>query len=710
MARELLVALAGQPNVGKSTVFNALTGQAQYVSNWPGKTSEEKRGVCRFDGAAFEVVDLPGVYSLTANTAEERLVRNFLIRQRPEVVVVTANAATLEHNLYLLAEVIALPVRVVLVLNMMDLAAQQGMRIEAHVLEAALGVPVVPMSASHGQGIQELAAAILRAAGQPVKAGPNDCGGEVQPENRTGVDYFAAGAAYFAADHRAVLAQLCELIGADLPEEFSPAREPALETDPDLTARALREWLALKLLEGDSQVTDSMQAQLGERWAAVHAVLMRHEDAILSIASGRYEWIGRMLRAAVVQPRAGQLTLTDRIDRVATHPLWGLLTLLGILGLLFWLTYALGTPLQTWLDRRLVQAGSDWVWAAFASGALAGAPAWLPDLLVHGVVAGVGTVLTLLPVLLIFFAALSLLEDVGYMARAAYVMDRFMHLMGLHGQSFLPLFLGFGCNVPAVMGARIVDSPKARLVTILVTPLVPCTARMAVITLLAPIFFGSRALWVSWGLVALSILALTLVGVVLHEFFLGGEHKAFIMEMPLYHFPNLRTIGQSIWGRLVDFLQMAGTIILVVSIVLWALSHFPGGSIEASYLAGVGRWLSPLGAWMGLDWRMLVALLASFVRKENTIPTLAVLYGVGAQGGAPASLAGVLSGSLAPAAALAFLAVQILFIPCMATLATIRQETGSWRWTITSVALLLLLSFSVGTAIYQAAGWLGWGV
>jgi ferrous iron transport protein B len=409
-----------------------------------------------------------------------------------------------------------------------------------------------------------------------------------------------------------------------------------------------------------------------------------------------------MVRAAVARPKAGQVTLTDRLDRAATHPTWGLLILLGILGLLFWLTYSVGAPLQNWMERNVVQGAVVWT-----RHSLAGSPPWLAGLFADGVITGVGTVLTLLPILIIFFTVLGLLEDVGYMARAAYVMDRFMHWMGLHGKSFLPIFLGFGCNVPAVMGTRIIDSPKARLITILVTPLVPCTARLSVIAFLAPIFFLSKAVWVSWGMVGLSLLVLMGMGIALHELFLGGEHTVFIMELPLYQAANLRRVGQGIWQRTVDFLKMAGSIILVVSMLLWALSTFPGGAIESSYLAFFGRLLAPLGRLMGLEWQMMVALLTSFVRKENTIPTLAVLYGAEQLG---AGLAEVLGGRMAPAAALAFLAVQMLFIPCVATLAAIRQETGSWRWTALSVLLLLVVSMLAGVAIYQGARLVGWGI
>ena len=652
------MALTGQPNVGKSTVFNLLTGLSQHVGNWPGKTIERKTGTYHHNGTEVRIVDLPGTYSLTANSLEERIARDYIIKERPDVVIAIVDAAALERNLYLLAELLSLPTPVVLGLNMIDVAKQQGMHIEPHVLEAALGLPVVPMVATKNQGVRELMEAVDWVSQDRATYAP------IRPEIR--------------GDHQAVLAQIQQFIGKAVPEPY-----------PD-------DWVALKLLEGDEEITSMMRERLDEaRWQEVHTILMQHEDAILAVAGGRYEWIGRMVRAAVVRPRMGQVTLTDRVDRVATHPFWGLLVLAGILGLVFWLTYTVGAPLQEVLDTYLVQTGAEWVRSA-----LSGAPAWLVGLLADGVIGGAGMVITFLPILVIFFAALGLLEDVGYMARAAYVMDRFMHLMGLHGKSFLPLFLGFGCNVPAVMGTRIVDSPRARLLTILVAPLVPCTARMAVLAMLAPIFFGLYATLVSWGLIGLSLMTLAIIGVALHELMLGGEHVAFIMELPLYHLPNARTIGLSVWQRTVAFLKKAGSIILIVSVVIWALSVLPGGEIESSYLAAIGRLLAPLGALMGLGWQMMVALLTSFVAKENTIATLGVLYGAGEEG---TRLAEILSEVLTPAAALAFLAAQMLFIPCVATVATIRQETGSWKWTAFSIALLLVLSLGVGIAIYQGA-------
>ncbi|MFQ5811806.1 MAG: ferrous iron transport protein B [Anaerolineae bacterium] len=662
---QITVALAGQPNVGKSTVFNLLTGLNQRVGNWPGKTIEQKSGAYHHNGITVQIVDLPGTYSLTANSLEEQIARDYIIKEKPDVVVAIVNAAALERSLYLVAELLELSVPVVLGLNMTDVAEQQRMYIEPHVLEAALCIPVVPMVASRNQGTRELVEAVDRLARDP-----------------DGYDPYRPG---IREDHQAVLAQLQKIIAGQVPEPYP------------------ENWVALKLLEGDREITRIMRERLSpEKWEQVHSILMKHEDAVLAVAGGRYEWIGRMIRAALTRPKVGQITLTERLDRWATHPFWGLIILAATLGLVFWLTNTIGFALQDPLDTYVVQAGAEWVRSS-----LAGAPSWLVGLLADGVIGGVGTVLTFLPILLIFFAAFSFLEDLGYMARAAYVMDRFMHLMGLHGKSFLPLFLGFGCNVPAVMGARVVEGERARLLTILVAPLMPCTARMVVLAFLTPVFFGGAAPLVSWGLVGLSLVMLAIIGVALHELVLGGEHVAFIMELPLYHLPNWRAIGLLVWQRTKAFFVRAGTIILTVSVIVWALSALPSGEIETSYLASIGRLLAPLGALMGLGWKMMVALLASFVAKENSIATLGVLYGVGEE---EARLAEALSGVLTPAAALAFLAVQMLFIPCVATVATIRQETASWRWTAFSVALLLVVSFAVGIAIYQGAMLVGWGV
>ena len=652
--RPVLVALVGQPNVGKSTVFNLLTGLNQHVGNWPGKTVERKEGAFTLDETTCRLVDLPGTYSLTANSAEEVITREFIIRERPDVVVALVDAAVLERSLYLVAELVSLPTPVVVGLNMIDVAEQEGVKIEAEVLQAALGIPVVPMIATKNVGVRELVEVVGQVAKGAISYNPKP------PQVR--------------ADHRQVLEEIENLIAG-----YVPAPYP-------------QEWVALKLLEGDQEITRMIQERLTEpQWEAVHTVLRDHDDALVAVAGGRYEWIGRMVRAAVTRPKAGQIGLTERLDRWATHPFWGLFILAFILGLIFWLTYTIGTPLQdmfgTHVVGRLTELTHTW---------LAGASSWLASLIADGIIGSVGSVLTFLPILVIFFAAMGMLEDMGYMARAAYVMDGFMHMMGLHGKSFLPLFLGFGCNVPAVLGTRVIESRRARLLTLLLAPQIPCTARMTVIAFLAPAFFGPAATLVSWGLVLLALVILALSGIVINKAIFEGQRAAFIMELPLYHLPNWRTIGMLVWQRSLSFVKKAGTVILAVSVVVWALSVLPRGNIETSFLAQIGRLLEPAGRLMGFDWKLMVALLTSFIAKENSIATLGVLFGTGEEMG----LAGVLAATFSVPTGLAFLVVQMLFVPCVATVAAVRQESGSWRWTLFNLGYLLVVSWGVGIGIF----------
>ena len=656
----IVVALAGQPNVGKSTIFNMLTGLSQHVGNWPGKTIERKSGTYQREGTTFHVVDLPGTYSLTAASVEERIARDFILHDQPDVVVAVVDAAIPERSLYLLAELLLLPAPVVLVMNMMDVAAQEGVVIEPRVLEAALGIPVVPMVATRSEGVERMIEAVVAVATRTYPYEPR------RP--------------MILPSHEEVLTDLITLIAGYVRDPYPVA------------------WVALKLLEGDEEIHEMVEALVPpDVNDEVHRVLYEHEDAVLDIAGARYEWIGRMVRAAVVRPRVGQVGLTTRLDAVLTHPFWGALALAGVLAVVFAFTYLIGTPLQEWLDGLLGEAG------AFVGGwaVTVGVPVWLADMVADGMIGGVGMVITFVPILVIFFLALGVLEDTGYMARAAFVTDRFMHLMGLHGKSFMPLLLGFGCNVPAVLGSRIIESRRARLLTILLAPLVPCAAQLAVVTILGAAFFGQAGGFIVWGLVAMNLVVLAGLGWIFHRFVLQGEAAVFIMELPLYHVPNLRTIGLYVWRNIVAFLQKAGSVILVASLLVWFLSYFPsGGVVTESYLAVIGRAIAPVGQLMGLPWPVLVALITSFVAKENTIATLSVLYGNAASG---------LSAVLTPPAALAFLIVQMLFIPCVATVAAMKQESRSWTWTMVGVGTSLLLSLSAGVAVYQLGTWITGG-
>ena len=655
-----LVALAGQPNMGKSTIFNNLTGLNQHVGNWPGKTIDRCSGQFHLTGKEITLIDLPGTYSLTANSPEEIIAREFILKERPDVVVAVVSAANLERSLYLVSELITLKAPLIVALNMMDVAEQEGLSVDSEALERTLGVPVVPMTATRSAGISVLQKVLDQTLLSELKPNP------VVPDIRS--------------DHRQVVDELLNEIAG-----FIPIPYPS-------------EWIAFKLLEGDHEITRLMQTQLPtERWETVQTILQAHDDAFLAIVSGRYEWIERLIRISVIHPRIGQIGITDRLDRWAAHPLWGLAILAAILGLVFELTFSIGVPVQSWLAHQLITPLTSWL-----SSILGGAPVWLHSLVINGVMGGVGAVVSFLPIMVIFFAAFGLLEDMGYMARAAYVMDNLMHMMGLHGKSFLPLFLGFGCNVPAVMGARTIDSRPARLLTILVAPLIPCTARMAVVAFLAPAFFGSQAVLVTWGLVLLSVAMLVASGALLNQVLFKGQRSAFIMEMPLYHIPNGRTIGLLVWQRSLSFLKKAGTTILAISIGVWVLSVLPGGSLQTSYLAQLGHLLEPIGRWMGLDWRLTVALLTSFMAKENAVATLGVLFGAGGS-----SLAQQLAATYSMATALSFLTVSILFIPCAATVAVIRQETGSWRWTLVNIGFMLLLSVGAASVVYAVASRIG---
>ncbi len=664
--KNLTFALAGQPNVGKSTVFNMLTGLNQHVGNWPGKTIEQKTGVVNYKGYKIDLVDLPGTYSLTANSLEERIARDYLIKTRPNAVIAILNAATLEHSLYLLTELINLPIPIVIGLNMMDVAKQQGYQIEENVLSAALGnIPVVPIVATHNQGLNALLDAAIEVSKHPEKYHSQQY--RLKPSEDP---------------HKELQKDITEKLEGNLPPAYPP------------------DWIALKLLEGDTEITAMVKKNAPKAWEAIEKLLMNHEDTFLDIASSRYAWIERLVRAAMTNPRKGTISLTDRLDKIATHPLAGLLMLIGISGGVFWVTYTLANPIVAWLGSAFIEP-----LAAWSKVALAGAPLWLQGLISDGIIGGAGMVLTFLPILFFFFTAMGFLEDVGYLTRAAYVMDRFMHWMGLHGRSFMPLFLGFGCNVPAIMGARIVEDRRARILTIMLSPLVPCTARMAVITFLAPAFFGKFAPLAVWGLISLNLIILALLGILTNKFVYKGKRTAFIMEIPLYHMPNPRTIGLFVWNNMVAFVRRAGTIILLVAIAMWWLSYYPNGNIEDSILANFGRWISPLGKIFGWhDWRITIALLTSFLAKENTIATLSVLYKIEASSHLSASIAQTLS----MPGRLGFMAIQMLFIPCAATVAAIKKEAGT-KWTIVNILLLLFISFSTGAIIYWSLTLLGVG-
>jgi ferrous iron transport protein B len=665
--KQILVALAGQPNVGKSTVFNILTGLSQHVGNWPGKTVEKKEGSHICEDVQMRIVDLPGTYGLTAFSPEERIARDFILTERPDVIILLVNAAALERSIYLLTELLLLGPPVIVAVNMVDVAESQGIRINIKALEQALGIPVVEMVAAKNRGLRELVAQTRALA--------------------FGEAHYSPRLQEVAEDHRDVFRDIVSCLA------------PHFATGSPMTGNTLPvNWLAIKLMEGDSEIAKMVEEGVPqEHWRRIQAILLKHEDSLHAVVGGRYDWIEDVTRAAISRFRMGQVVMTDRIDHILTRPIFGIPVLLTVFAGIFLVTYAVGFPLQKWLESLI--------------GALAGKleplldpfPFWIKGLLIDGVIGGAGSVMTFIPILVIFFTFTAVLEDVGYMARAAFVMDRFMHIIGLHGKSVIPMCLGFGCNVPAVLGARIVEAKKERLLTLLLSPFVPCTARLAVLIFVATAVHSVHAALVSWTLLTINILILGLVGIAVKVFIQKDEAMPFIMEMPLYQKPDIKTIGMAVWSRTLSFIRKAGTVILGVSIVIWLLSHLPHGGIEDSWLAGLGRMLEPIGRPIGLDWKMITALLTAIVAKETAIATLGVLYGVGREG-----LMQVLPQVMSPSSGLSFLVVLMLFIPCGATAAVMRREMDDWKWFGASLVLMLLVSLSAGWIAYRVALSMGW--
>lgn len=657
--RSILIALAGQPNIGKSTVFNVLTGLSQHVGNWPGKPIEKKEGIHISGDTEIKINDLPGTYSLSAFSEEERVVREFIIHEHPDVIVLLVNASALERSLYLLSELLLLGPPIVVAVNMLDVASNQGIQIDIEALRESLRLPVVPMIATKNHGIRELVSEVIKTSEGEHEYNPRLPG--------------------VAIDHWEIFQHLMELIKGYVPLPYNEV------------------WVGTKLMEGDPEMSRLVEDLVpSPTWNEIQALLIKHEDALRAVVGGRYDWIEVVTRAAISRFKRGQVLMTDRIDHVLTGPIIGIPVLLAILALIFLITFELGFPLQELLASF---AGTLGRWF---DGILANGPWWVRGLIVNGIIGGVGSILTFVPILAIFFAAMATLESVGYMARAAFVMDRFMHILGLHGKSFLPMCLGFGCNVPSILGARVVESRRARLMTIFLTPFVPCTGRLAGLTFIAGAIFGDKALMITCLLVIANILALGVVGTIISKIFFKSENVPFIMELPLYHKPDLKTIMLVMWNRTGAFVKKAGTIILGFSIVLWFFSNFPGGSVEHSVLGWIGKHIEPIGVPLGLDWKMLVALLASIFAKENSVATLGVLYNVGEQG-----LLDVLPAAINHASALAFLVVLMLLIPCLPTITVMKQEMGGWRWLIISLLFMLIVSYVCGVMAYRIALFIG---
>lgn len=649
--KKIRVALSGNPNVGKSTVFNLLTGLRQHTGNWPGKTVEKKEGIYKKDNYILEITDLPGTYSLTSHSLEEIIARDFIIREKPDIVVVIADATSLERNLYLLVQILELYSQVILVLNMIDLLSEKKYRIDFQKLEEKLGIPVVPMIASKGIGINELIEKIIEIFEGKQRFLPKK------------IDY-------------GDLEKIIEKIEEKLPKNLDGYNS---------------RFIAIKLLEGDEIVKNLIREKTN--YEEIESLMGKREDTAILLANARYKWIKGILSDTLEKPKTPVITLSDKLDYLFTHPVFGLPLSFIILGLIFWLTYTIN-DLISGLWKNLLN-----ILQSFLERLLFFLPNFWKEFIFEGIWNGISILLNFIPLIVIFFLFLALLEDTGYLARIAFVTDRIMHTLGLHGKAFLSLTLSYGCNVPGIMAVRTLEEEKDRILLTLINPFIPCVPRILVSAFFASIFFPQYPGLILLSLYILSFLVVFISGKIIRKIFLKTSFSPLIMELPLYKLPNPKIVVIYIWEKLKSFLQRAGTVIVSLSAIIWVLGSFPSNNIEESFLAGIGKLLLPLFRPFGFNWQLISALIAGFVAKEASLSTLSTIYQANGEG-----MRNILLTKITPLTAYSFMVLQLLYIPCAATTATIFKETNSIKWTLFSVIFSLSLSYLVSFIIYLIGG------
>ena len=682
--KKITVALAGNPNSGKSTIFNMLTGARQHVGNYPGVTVEKKEGFCKYKDCEMTVVDLPGTYSLTAYSTEERVARNFIVEEKPDVVADIIDASNVERNLYLATQLIEMDVPLVLVFNMTDVAKQRGLSFDIEQLSRLLEARIVCTVGHKGQGKSELLDAIVETA---------QLGAKPRTHN---VHY-----------------------GDEIEQQISNIQQLLLQKENALAAKYGGRWLAVKLLEQDEEVLSSIHdRQVLD--AAAHSVnhlrmIFRDEPEVV-IADRRYGFISGACQEAVKSTVESRHDVSDTIDAIVTHPLLGVPIFLSLMYLVFFVTFKLGEYPMRWLERLLDWSGGwishNWPWSGTSSAT------WALSLLVDGMIGGVGGVLVFLPNILLLFLVIAVLEDSGYMARAAFVMDRIMHKIGLHGKSFIPMLIGFGCSVPAIMGTRILENRRNRLTTIMVIPLMSCGAKFTIYMLIIPAFFAES--WrgpVLWLIYLIGILLAIIAIKVLRLTVFRGETEPFVMELPPYRLPTFRSILIHTWHRGWMYLRKAGTVILGISIVLWLAMNYPrppqpslqGKSIAQvsqarlsnSIVGRFGQVIEPAIAPLGFDWKIGTALIGAAAAKEIFVSQLAMVYAVGNEAESTWTLREHLRADYSPLTGFCILLFCLIATPCTATFAITKQETDSWRWPLFQFFSLTVLAYIVTFIVYQ---------
>ena len=676
--KELTVGFVGNPNCGKTTLFNAYTGANLKVANWPGVTVEKKEGAMRFHDDTFRLVDLPGTYSLTSYTMEETVTRQYILSDEVDVIVDVADASALERNLYLTLQLIELGKPVVLALNMMDIVQERGMEIDLHRLPEMLGIPCVPVSARRKTGLEIL---IHTVAHHKDKILGEKLIHHHEPEESHNKD---------AEEHHKMYAMVYSDDVEDKIDEISDLLQKNYPKIDNLR------WHAIKVLENDVEIRKAYPLNWSE-------ILER--DYEKEIINQKFSFIEEIMTECVAN-RSRKAESTDRIDRVLTHPVWGLPVFLLIMALVFFLTFTVGDWLKGYFEIGL-DSLTGLVTSAMET---IHTNPLLISLVTDGILAGVGGILTFLPNIFILFLALAFLEDSGYMARVAYVMDGIMGKIGLSGRAFLPMLLGFGCTVPAVMASRVLENPRDRLKTIMVTPFMSCSARLPIYVLFSEMFFGDRAMIAAFSMYVLG-LAMAILGAFIMKLADRKENgNMLLIELPEYKTPNAHTIRVYVWEKVKDYLTKAGTTIFLASMIMWCVMNLgPQGfttDMEQSFGALIGKTLVPVFAPLGLGyWQIVLALISGIAAKEVVVSSCSVLFGIGNVTGISGmnGLAAVLEGmGFGALNAYALMVFCLLYVPCLATLATVKRETGSWKWTGLMVCVQLLIAWLMAFLVFQA--------
>ena len=669
MSENLVVGFIGNPNCGKTTLFNAFTGANLKVANWPGVTVEKVEGALKYHNNTYRLVDLPGTYSLTSYTMEEQVSRQYILSDEVDVIVDVADASSLERNLYLTLQLLELGKPVVLALNMMDIVEKCGMEIDLHRLPEMLGIPVIPVSARKRTGLEIL----MHAVSHHKDA--------VMPDKLV---HHHTMPSHHKHDHHADHAMV-----------YSDEIEDKIDSISDALQKRYPEiihvrWCAIKLLEGDKEISEKYPVDLPQ-------VLDRSYET--EIINQKYEFIEEIVQEVLVN-KEEKAQSTDKADRILTHPIF-----LGIMALVFLLTFTVGDFISGYFELAV-----EWL-SGFISNALA---AWqvnpaVTSLLVDGIIAGVGGILTFLPNIFILFLALAFLEDSGYMARVAYVMDGIMGRIGLSGRAFIPMILGFGCSVPAVMASRALEDNKDRMKTMLVTPFMSCSARLPIYILFSQMFFGKHAMIAAYSMYVIGLVVAVFVAFILHIVDKKEANGMLIIELPEYKAPSARTIWIYVWEKVKDYLTKAGTVIFLASIAMWLLLNFGihgyTNEMSESFGAAIGHFIVPVLKPIGLGyWQIAVALIAGISAKEVVVSSCAVLFGI-ANVNSVAGM-GALHQALGAAGfgmvnAYCLMIFCLLYIPCFATLATIRKESGSIKFMFLAAGFQLVMAWLASFVVFQ---------